>query len=83
MRVKNVIELIRMSKKNSIEEKNLVNLILYFEVELRLVLEGASVVEVFNGYEQKRLRNKGILAFRNQDWFITEKTRNVLKRKDV
>jgi len=67
-----------MSDMESFEEQNITNLIEFFEAELRLVLEGASVEEVFNSSERTKLRNKGILGFRHRDWFLTVKAKEIL-----
>jgi hypothetical protein len=67
-----------MSDKDSLEEQNMTNLIEYYEAELRLVLEGASVDEVFNASDRKRLRDKGVLGFSHPSWFITNKAKEIL-----
>ncbi len=70
-----------MSDKDYLEKQNIVNLIEFYEAELRLVLEGAPVDEVFNASDRKRLRDKGILGFRHLDWFITEKAKGILNTR--
>ncbi len=45
---------------------------------LRLVLDGASVEDVFNASDRKRLRDKGILGFSHLSWFITETAKEIL-----
>ena len=67
-----------MSDKVSFEKQNIVNLIAFYEAELKLVLEGASIDEVFNVSERKKLRGKGILGFRHLSWFITDKAKEIL-----
>ena len=67
-----------MSDKDSLEEQNITNLIEFYEAELRLVLEGASVDEVFNASERKKLRSQGVLGFGHPDWFITKKAKEIL-----
>ncbi len=67
-----------MSDKDSLEEQNITNLIEFYEAELRLVLAGASVDEVFNASDRKRLRDKGILGFNHPSWFITETAKEIL-----
>jgi hypothetical protein len=68
-----------MSDKDSLEEQNLTNLIEFYEEELRLVLEGASVNEIFVDSVRKKLRNKGILGFGHNSWFLTEKAKEILR----
>ncbi len=67
-----------MSDKDSLEKQNINNIIEFYKAELRAVLEGASVTEIFIDSERKKLRNKGILVFLNKSWFITEKTKEIL-----
>ncbi len=67
-----------MSDVESFEEQNVNNVISYYKAELRLVLEGASVEEVFNASERKQLRSKGILGFRHPSWYITENAKEIL-----
>ena len=67
-----------MAEKVSLEEQNITNLIEFYEAELRLVLEGASVNETFNESERIKLRKKGILGFGHNSWFITEKAKEIL-----
>ena len=70
-----------MSDKDSLEKQNITNLIEFYKAELRLVLEGASLEEVFNAKERRRLRVNGILGYRFPDlgWFITEKAKEILR----
>jgi len=67
-----------MSNEESFEDQNIVNRIGFYERELRLVLDGASVDEVFNKYERKRLRGQGILDYSHPRWFITDKAKEIL-----
>ena len=67
-----------MSDKDFLEKQNITNLIEFYKAELRLVLEGTSVEEVFNKVERRRLRSKGVLGFRHNSWFITEKIKEIL-----
>jgi hypothetical protein len=53
------------SEKDSLDEQN-------------MVLEGAFVDEVFKISERKRLRGKGILGFRFPNWFLTDRTKEIL-----
>jgi hypothetical protein len=68
-----------MSDKDSLDEQNIINLIKFYERELRLVLEGASIDEVFNESERKKLRSKRVLGFNHLTWFITAKVKKILR----
>jgi hypothetical protein len=67
-----------MSDKDSLEEQNITNLISFFEAELRLVLKGAPINEIFKNSERIKLRKEGILGFNHNIWFITEKAKKIL-----
>ncbi len=69
-----------MSDNDFLEKQNKINLIGYYTRKLRLVLEGASVDEVFDKVERRKLRRSGILAYisNDHDWFITETTKEIL-----
>ena len=69
-----------MSDKDSFERQNITNLIEFYEAELKQVLEGESVDEVFDKVERKRLRGSGVLGYRSPDpgWFITKKAKEIL-----
>lgn len=72
-----------MSDMDSLEEQNIVNLIEFYEAELRLVLEGTSVDEVFDKVERRRLRSSGVLGYSSPGpgWFITEATKEILNTR--
>ncbi len=67
-----------MSDVESLEEQNIINIIVFYKAELKLILEGAPIDEVFNDSERRRLRGKGILGFIHPDWFITSKAKAIL-----
>ena len=67
-----------MSDKDSFEAQNITNLIVFYKAELKLVLEGASVDEVFTKVELRRLRGKGVFDFSHPSWFITDKAKEIL-----
>ncbi len=69
-----------MSDMESFEEQNINNVISYYKAELRRVLEGASVEEVFNASERKQLRSKGILGFSHLSWFITKNAKEIMNK---
>ena len=67
-----------MSDKDSLEEQNIENLIGFYERELKLALDGASLEEVFDASLRKKLRDKGVLGFGHNSWFITNKVKEIL-----
>ena len=67
-----------MSDKDSLVEQNIANLIEFYKEELRLVLEGSSIKEVFNDSERKKLRSKGILRFNVSNWYVTAQAKEIL-----
>lgn len=67
-----------MSDTESHEEQNIVNRIGFYERELRLILDGAPVYEIFNKYERKRLRGQGIIDYSHPNWFLTDKAKKIL-----
>jgi hypothetical protein len=69
-----------MSDKDSFVEQSIANLIEFYKAELRLVLEGSSINEVFNDSERKKLRSKGILSFNVSNWYVTAQAKEILAR---
>ena len=69
-----------MSDKDSFVEQSIANLIEFYKAELRLVLEGSSINEVFNDSERKKLRRKGILSFNVSNWYVTAQAKEILAR---
>ncbi len=67
-----------MSDKDSFEVQNITNIIEFYKSELMLVLEGASIDEIFTKVERRRLRGKGVLDFNHPSWFITDKAKEIL-----
>ena len=69
-----------MSDDDSLEKQNIANLIEFYKAELKQVLEGVSVDEVFDKVERRRLRGSGVLGYSSPDpgWFITKKAKEIL-----
>ncbi len=68
-----------MSDKDSLEKQNITNLIEFYKTELRLVLEGASVDEIFNKVERRKLRSMGVLGYRHPNWVLMDKAKEILR----
>jgi len=67
-----------MSDKDFHEDQNILNRIGFYERELRLIFNGASVDEIFTKAERKRLRSQDILDYSHPSWFITDKAMVIL-----
>jgi hypothetical protein len=67
-----------MSDKDSLKEQNVINLIGFYAAELRSVLEGSSIDDVFSDSEKKRLRSKGILDYNFPEWYINDRAKEIL-----
>ncbi len=67
-----------MSKKDSLEEQNIINIIEFYKAELRSVLEGSSIDELFNESERKKLRSIGILSYTFPNWYVTGRAKEIL-----
>ena len=64
--------------EDHLDEISYMNLTDYYEEELRKVLNGAKVTEVFNRRERNNLRGAGILSLKNGDWFLTSKAKDMI-----
>ena len=58
-----------MLEIDSLEKQNQSNLIFYYEKELKMILNGASIHDIFSLSESRHLRNNGMRA------------RNIAKKK--
>lgn len=54
------------------DERNFENLVQFYKEGLRRVVEGERATEVFTPNERGKLRDSGILVYKNTDWVITE-----------
>ena len=70
-----------MSEEESLEEQNLVNMILFHEEKLRRIMSGTSAVKMFSTEERRKLRRHGILTFRNKTWGLSEKAREIIENR--
>ena len=68
-----------MSGEESLEEQSFKNLIKYYENDLRRILNGASVNDVFEFADRKTLRHHKIVGYRNREWFLTERAMEILQ----
>ncbi len=61
------------------EEQNLINLVFYHKSKLKKIQKGVSVGKLFTNHERRKLREYGILIYRNMTWDLTEKAKKVLE----
>ena len=69
-----------MLEMDSLEKQNQANLIFYYEKELKKILNGAYIHDIFSLSESRHLRNNGILEYRHPDWFVSKKTKEFLNK---
>jgi len=67
-----------MSDETSLEERNLINMILFHKEKLRRIQKGASAIQLFSAEERRKLRRQDILTYRNMTWSISEKAREII-----
>ena len=67
-----------MSDKESFEERNLINMILFHKEKLRKIQKGASTLQLFSTEERRKLRRQDILTYRNMTWSISEKAKEII-----
>jgi hypothetical protein len=65
---------------NTLEEKNLENLIQFYKDELRRVLQGENPMDVFTQYERGKLRDARILRYINTTWTVAYKAMKYLRK---
>jgi len=53
-------------------ELNFKNLVRFYSEELRMIKQGERANNIFTMFVKRKLREKGILAYRNRIWVITE-----------
>jgi hypothetical protein len=68
-----------MSEEESLEEQNLINLVFYHKSKLKKIQKGVSAGKLFTNLERRKLREYGILFYRNMTWDLTEKAKKVLE----
>jgi hypothetical protein len=69
-----------MTEMESLEEQSLLNLINYYENDLRRIFNGASVNDVLENGDRRILRDKYIINHRNRKWTLSEKAREILSQ---
>ena len=70
-----------MEKKDeadNFDEKNFENLVKFHEEELRRILQGENPSNFFTGHTRGKLRDAGILNYKNRTWVITDRAMKYL-----
>ena len=68
-----------MSLDEAFEEQSFKNMIRFHQHDLRRILNGASVNDVLDLADRKKLRNLKIIGYKNLKWFLTEKAIEILQ----
>jgi hypothetical protein len=63
---------------SDLDERNFRNLVRFYREGLRRVAGGDRATEVFMPYERGKLREFGILRYKNRTWTITEKAKKCM-----
>ncbi len=69
-----------MSEETPLEEQSYINFVRFYERELRRILRGESVDDVFVFSDRTKLRNHGVLVFRRGDWLLTDRAKEILQK---
>ena len=72
-----------MSDETTLEERNLINMILFHKTKLKRIQNGASADQLFSTKERRKLRRHGILTYRNMTWSISEKAGEIIEKRGV
>jgi hypothetical protein len=67
------------NEENYFDEKNLENLVQFYEEQLIRVLQGENPMDVFTKHERGNLRKASILRYINNTWTITDKAIKYLR----
>ena len=59
-------------------ELNFENLVSFYSEELRRIDGGERAPDVLSQYVRSRLREEGVLLYRNKEWFLSDKARELL-----
>jgi hypothetical protein len=62
----------------NLDERNFENLVRFYKEGLRRVAQGESATEVFTPNERGKLRDPGILRYKNTDWVIADEAMEYL-----
>jgi hypothetical protein len=65
---------------SALDETNFENLVRFYSEELLKIEQGIEVTEVISGRVRSKLRNEGVLLYRNREWVITDKAKEYLHR---
>ncbi len=68
-----------MSDEGSFEEQNLINMVLFHKSKLKKIQKGVSAGKLFTNHERRKLKEYGILTYRNKTWALTEKATKVIE----
>ncbi len=63
---------------SDLNELSLENLVGFYSEELRKIDQGERATNVLGSNVRARLREAGILAYRNREWMITEEAKKYL-----
>jgi len=69
-----------MSDEESLEERNLVNLVLYNKGKLKRIQKGVSAAKLFSVDERRKLRRYGILTYYSMTWGLSKKAKEIIER---
>ena len=72
-----------MSDETSFEGQNFINIVLFHKSKLKRIQKGASAGKLFTNHERRKLKEYGILTYRNKIWTLTEKATKVLARASM
>jgi hypothetical protein len=62
----------------NLDERNFENLVRFYKEDLMRVAQGESATEVFTPNERGKLRDSGILRYKNTDWVIADEAMEYL-----
>jgi hypothetical protein len=68
-----------MLKQESLEQRNFNNMVAFYGNELRLLLDGSSVNDIFNHSERSKLRDRKILCYKLDCWYVSDEAKAVLE----
>jgi hypothetical protein len=63
---------------SNLAELSFENLVRFYSEELRMIEQGEEVANVLTPHVRKRLREEGILFYRNKQWVISEKAIEII-----
>ncbi len=69
-----------MSEETPLEEQSYINFVRFYERELRRILRGESVEDVLEVSNRTKLRNRGVLVYRQGDWLLTDRAKEILQK---